>query len=272
MLRWHQLEGLIGATIVGTIVLLVAAASLLAPHPPEALLGSPWTPPGSEAWLGLDNLGRDMLSRLLHGGRISLAVAFGSTLLCFALGLSGGLVAAVRGGWTDRLLARGVDALMSIPTLIFALVILSVVGASMTSLMLAIGVLSATRVFRLSRALASTLLVTDYIEAARLRREPLGWLMLHEVLPNMRAPLLTEFGLRLSANFLLIASLSFLGLGVPPPAADWGGMVRDNATVIGFGGLAPLFPAAAIGLFSLGVHLLVDWHAHRRTATPQDPL
>jgi peptide/nickel transport system permease protein len=261
-----QASGFIGCMIVVLITVLVLLAPLVAPHAPDALVGEVWAPISRAAWLGHDNLGRDMASRLLYGGRITLVVALASTVLCFVVGVTMGLVAAVSGGWIDAVLARVIDAVMSIPTLIFALVILSVLGTSTPTLIGAIGLLSSTRVFRLSRALAGDIVTLPYFEAARLRQESFLWLMLREALPNMVAPLLAEFGLRLCANFLLVASLSFLGLGIQPPNADWGSMVRDNAAAIEFGGIAPLIPAAAIGLFTIGVNLIVDWllaHASR---------
>jgi peptide/nickel transport system permease protein len=166
------------------------------------------------------------------------------------------------------LLSRAVDALMAIPTLIFALLVLSVLGTSIPVLIGTIAVLDSTRVFRLSRAVAMNIVVLEYVEAARLRGEGLGWVMGREILPNALPPLIAEFGLRFCFAFLFIASLSFLGLGIQPPFADWGSMVRDNAQAISFGGIAPLIPAAAIALLTIGVNLIVDWilsiHAARR--------
>ena len=162
-------------------------------------------------------------------------------------------------GWVDTVLARAVDAVMAIPTLIFALVLLSVLGTSIPVLIGTIACLASTRAFRLSRAIAGNIVALDYFEVARLRGERMPWLMFYEVLPNCLAPLTAEFGLRLCANFLFIAALSFLGLGIQPPLADWGGMVRDNASAISYGGLAPLVPAAAIGVFAIAINLVVDW-------------
>lgn len=264
------LAGAIGLFLVVAITLAVALAPLLAPHGEGDLLGEVWAPPSANAWLGTDNLGRDLFSRLLYGGRVTLAIALGATLLAMAIGCTLGFAAAVAGGWLDMVLARLVDAVMAIPTLVFALVLLSVLGTSDPVLIGTIACLASTRVFRLSRAIAGNVVALDYFEAARLRGEGMVWLMTREVLPNALAPLTAEFGLRLCANFLFIAALSFLGLGVQPPLADWGGMVRDNAAAITYGGLAPLIPAAAIGLFAVAINLVVDWRltvqsgAHRR--------
>ncbi len=200
-----------------------------------------------------------MFSRLLFGARTTIAIAFLITVLSFAIGISTGFAAAVLGGWVDTALSRFVDALMAIPQLIFALIILSVMGTSISVLICTIAVLDSTRVFRLARAVGLNIAVMDYVEVARLRGETLWWIMRREVLPNALPPLITEFGLRFCFAFLFIASLSFLGLGIQPPFADWGSMVRDNAQAINFGGIAPLIPATAIAQLTIGVNLLVDW-------------
>ena len=186
-------------------------------------------------------------------------VALLITICSFAIGIIAGFAAAILGGWIDTALSRFVDAMMAIPTLIFGLIILSVLGTSIPVLIGTIAILDSTRVFRLSRAVGLNITVLDYVEVARLRGEGLWWVMRREVLPNALPPLITEFGLRFCFAFLFIAALSFLGLGIQPPLADWGGMVRDNAQAINFGGMAPLIPAAAIGQLTIAVNLVVDW-------------
>lgn len=151
---------------------------------------------------------------------------------------------------------------MSFPTLIFALMVLSVVGTSVPSLIFVIAALNATRVYRLSRAVAMDVEVMEYVEAARLRGEKIWWIMGQEILPNAMPPLVAEFGLRFCFVFLFIAALSFLGLGIQPPTADWGSMVRENAGAITFGIFTPLWPAGAIALLTVGVNLIVDWFLH----------
>ena len=170
-----------------------------------------------------------------------------------------GLVSAVVGGVVDVFFTRLVDVMLSIPSLIFALIILGVFGSSIPTLILTIAVLDSTRVFRLSRALGMNLTVMEYVEAARLRGEGLWWVITREILPNAWAPLVSEFGLRFCFNFLFIAGLSFLGLGIQPPYADLGGMVRENAAAINFGMMAPIYPATAIALLTVSVNLVVDW-------------
>jgi peptide/nickel transport system permease protein len=248
-----------GLAIIVVNVLVAALAPWVAPHGEGDLVGDVWARPGARAWLGLDNLGRDMLSRLMFGARTTIGLALVTTLLSFTLGIVTGFVAAITGGWVDTLLSRFVDAVMAIPTLIFALVILTVMGTSIPVLIGTIATISSTRVFRLSRALAMNIVALDYVEAARLRGERLGWIVRREVLPNATPPLLAEFGLRFGFTVLFIASLSFLGLGIQPPHADWGSMVGENAQGITVGSIAPLVPAAAIALLSIGVNLVVDW-------------
>ena len=163
------------------------------------------------------------------------------------------------GRWLDTLISRAVDVVLSIPLLIWALMILNVLGQSLFSLVFTIGCLDSTRVFRLARALGMNLVSLDFVEVARMRGEGLWWVISREILPNAAAPLMSEFGLRFCFNFLFIAALSFLGLGVPLPYADWGGMVKDNVGGISFGLPAALYPAAAIALLTVGINLVVDW-------------
>jgi peptide/nickel transport system permease protein len=160
-------------------------------------------------------------------------------------------------------LSRAVDVLMSIPQLIFALVLLSIVGSSILNVVVIIAVLDSTRVFRLSRSVAQGVVVMDYVEAARLRGEKMPWIMRREILPNIMAPLVAEFGLRFCFVFLTISALSFLGLGIQPPTADWGSMVRDNAALITYGDVTPLLPAGAIALLTVSMNFVVDWFLHK---------
>lgn len=222
-----------------------------------------WLDPAKQFVFGTDQLGRDMLSRMIYGARNTIGIAVATTALSFLIGGSLGILAAIRRGWFDQLLARAVDVLMAIPSLIFALMLLSIFGSSVLNLVIIIAVLDATRVFRLSRAVAMNVVVMDYVEAARLRGEGLGWIMRREILPNIMPPLVAEFGLRFCFVFLTISALSFLGVGIQPPTADWGSMVRENATLIAYGDITPLLPAAAIALLTVAVNFVVDWFLHK---------
>ncbi|MFV3316782.1 ABC transporter permease [Pseudomonas sp. NY15374] len=262
-LRRAPLSAKFGLLVILLYVLVALFAPLVAPFGETEVVGEGFAPWGGQFLLGTDNLGRDMFSRLVYGARNTLGIAFLTTVLAFALGGFCGLVAAIRGGWIDQGMSRVVDILMAIPQLIFALLILSVVGTTTTSLMLVIALLDATRVFRLSRAVAMSVVVQDFVEAARLRGEGLWWLVTREVLPNAAAPLIAEFGLRFCFVFLFISALSFLGLGIQPPTADWGSMVRDNAVLITFGDVSPLLPALAVALITVSVNFVVDWVLHK---------
>ena len=252
-----------GLLIIVLYIAVALFAPLLAPYGETQVVGEGFAPWSGQFLLGTDNLGRDMFSRLVYGARNTLGIAFLTTTLAFVLGGLSGLVAAIKGGWVDQGLSRVVDILMAIPQLIFALLILSVVGTNATSLVLVIALLDSTRVFRLSRAVAMTVVVQDFVEAARLRGEGLWWLVTREVLPNAAAPLIAEFGLRFCFVFLFISALSFLGLGIQPPTADWGSMVRDNAVLITFGDISPLLPALAVALITVSVNFVVDWMLHK---------
>lgn len=249
----------VGIAIVAINVAAALMAPLIAPFGEADLIGQVWAAPSPHFWLGLDNLGRDIFSRILFGARTTISIALLVSLLSFTIGTLMGFAAAVMGGAIDALLSGLINVTMAIPTLIFSLVILSIFGTSIPVLVLTIAILDSTRVFRLSRALGKNISVMEYVEAARMRGEGLWWLMRREILPNVLPPLAAEFGLRFCFVFLFIAALSFLGIGIQPPRADWGGMVRDNAQAINFGGMAALFPAIAIAQLAIGVNLLVDW-------------
>jgi peptide/nickel transport system permease protein len=190
-------------------------------------------------------------------------IALVTTALAFLVGAALGLWAAMAGGWVDQVLSRVVDALMAIPALIFALLLLTIFGTGILQLILVMAVIDATRVFRLSRAVAEGIVVMDFVEAARLRGEGAWRLVTREILPNAMAPLVAEFGLRFCFVFLAVAALSFLGLGIQPPTADWGSMVKESATLITFGDVTPLVPAGAIALLAVAVNFVVDWQLQR---------
>ena len=206
---------------------------------------------------------------MIYGARNTVGIAVATTVLSFLIGGSLGLAAAIDRRWIDQILSRSVDVLMAIPSLIFALVLLSIFGSTVLNLIIIIAILDATRVFRLTRSVAINVVVMDYVEAARLRGEGISWIMRREILPNILPPLIAEFGLRFCFVFLTIAALSFLGVGIQPPTADWGSMVRENANLLQFAqydlrsGLTPLLPAAAIALLTVAVNFVVDWFLHK---------
>jgi len=259
LLRSSPFSARIGLAMVLITIAAAVLAPVISPYGETEIVGDVWLSASTDHYLGTDHLGRDLFTRLLYGARNTIAIAFVTTLLSFTVGTICGFFAATLGGWTDLSLSRVVDIIMAFPTLIFALMVLSVVGTSITALIVVIALLDSTRVYRLSRAVAMDIGVLEFVEVARLRGEGIWWLMRHEVLPNAMPPLVAEFGLRFCFVFLFIAALSFLGLGLQPPTADWGGMVRENAGAITFGILTPLWPAGAIAFLTVSVNLIVDW-------------
>ncbi|WP_411889704.1 ABC transporter permease [Yoonia sp. SDW83-1] len=251
--------------------IIPGVAANITPGGDPALGGSPDFP------LGTDQIGRDILSRLIYGAQNTVGIAFATTLLAFLLGGTFGFLAATLGGWLDQVLSRLVDVLMAIPSLIFALLLMTIasvwapeLGIPLTVFMvLIIAVIDSTRVYRLARAVGQNIVVMDYIEAAKLRGEGLGYLVFKEILPNATAPLLAEFGLRFCFVFLTIAALSFLGVGIQPPLADWGTMVRDLGGFVNYAqfapmaATAPLLAAGAIALLTVAVNFVVDWMLHK---------
>jgi len=258
-----------GLLVILIYVVVALFAPLIAPYGEAEVFPIPYAPWSSEFIFGTDQIGRDIFSRLIYGARNTVGIAVATTALAFIIGGILGLAAAIARGWLDQLLSRTVDVLMAIPSLIFALVLLSIFGSTVTNLIIIIAVLDSTRVFRLTRAVSINVVVMDYVEAARLRGEGLIWIMRREILPNIMPPLIAEFGLRFCFVFLTIAALSFLGVGIQPPTADWGSMVRENASLIQFAqydikaGLTPLLPAAAIALLTVAVNFVVDWFLHK---------
>ncbi len=249
----------IGLAIVAIDLFIALFGPWLAPYGQSQSVGETWAPSSPQMLLGADQIGRDMLTRLIYGARMTIGIAACTTVLSFFIGITAGFAAATIGSWADLILSRLVDVILSIPQLILALIILGVFGSSIPVLIVTIAVLDSTRVFRLARALGMNLAVLEFVEVARMRGEGLWWVISKEILPNAMAPLVSEFGLRFCFNFLFVAALSFLGIGVQPPYADWGGMVRENAAAINFGLFAPLYPAFAIATLTVGVNLIVDW-------------
>ena len=262
-LRRAPLSAWFGLIVIALYIFAAIFAPVIAPYSETELIGMRNEPWSMHALLGTDQLGRDFLSRLIYAARNTLGIAILTTALSFTIGGLLGLLSAVLGGWVDQVLGRAVDVLMAIPQLIFAMVLLSIVGPSLINLVLIIAVLDSTRVYRVTRAVAMGVVVLDFVEAAKLQGEKLGWIMLREVLPNILPPLVAEFGLRFCFVFLTISALSFLGLGIQPPTADWGSMVKENATLIISGNITPLLPAGAIALLTVSVNFVVDWFLHK---------
>jgi peptide/nickel transport system permease protein len=238
-MRTAPLTAGFGLFVIFTYAISGIFAPIIAPYGEAEVISSAFAPADENMLLGAD------------------------TILAFAMGATAGLYAAAVGGKLDQLLGRIVDVIMSIPSLIFSLLLLSIFGTNTVTLIIVIAIIYAPRVFRLARSVGGNVVVMDYIEAAKLRGEGTWYLIRKEILPNSTAPLIAEFGLEFCFVFLLVAGLSFLGLGIQPPTADWGSMVRENATLISFGEITPLIPAAAIALLTVAVNFVVDWMLYR---------
>ncbi|WP_413453363.1 ABC transporter permease [Erwinia persicina] len=254
-----KLAVLPGATALVLFFLVALLAPWLAPYAPGEVVGSAWGGVTPENWLGTDNLGRDLLSRLIWGTRTSLSVSAVATLLAFSIGTSLGFLAGYYRGWVDQLISRLNDILMAIPTLILALVVLAMLPKTIPVIVAVLGILESTRVLRVARSLALDIAAQEFIEVARLRGERLGWVLWREILPNAFTTLVAEFALRFIFILLFLSALSFLGLGIQPPTADWGGLARDNKDGILFGVWAALIPGAAIAVLALALNSVADW-------------
>jgi len=265
-LRSVPLSAWIGMAGITLAFIAALFAPWLAPYSEREIVGAVWAPMSWQHPLGTDNLGRDLLSRLIFGAQTTLFVALGASVLSFVIGIVLSFTAAVTGGWIDQGLSRVNDLMMSIPTLIFALVVLAALPQEIWILIVVMAVLDSTRVFRLGRAVALDIAVMDFVEAARLRGEGTIWIIFREILPNALSPLLAEFGLRFAFAVLFLSTLSFLGLGIQPPDADWGGMVRDNNDGIIFGVPAALIPGGAIASLAICVNIVVDWLLRRTSS------
>ena len=257
--RSLPIAGLIGAFVVVFWLLVAIFGPWLAPHGVgEMVSAEVYDPISSQFPLGSDFLGRDMLSRLLHGARFSIGLALAAAVLASSTGIALALVAAVGGRFTDELLSRAMDTMISVPSKIFALVMVAAFGSSVPLLLLAAGITYVPGAFRIARALATQIAAMDYVQSARARGESRFAIAWREILPNMRGPMLADFGMRFVFIVLLLAGLSFLGLGVQPPDADLGSLVRENLSGLSEAAPAVLVPALAIASITIAVNLLID--------------
>lgn len=270
----HKLSrvGKVSVCIVVFWTILAVIGPLIAPYHEaefieEDLQGNyypdpSFLPPGEQVWLGTDYIGRDILSRIIWGTRTTLGISFAATMLAYLVGITLGITAAVAGGLIDMVLSRFNDALLSFPSIMLGLITIAAFGSSIPMLIGLAGLIYATGVFRIARALGHDIMVQDFVAVAQARGEGLWWIITREILPNAAMPLATDFGLRLIFIILFISSLSFLGLGIQPPMADWGSMVRENLPGLGNGfiggAVASLGPAFAIACLTIAINLIVD--------------
>ncbi|MCE4540582.1 ABC transporter permease [Pelomonas sp. P7] len=251
--------GLLGLAILLLWLLVAAFGPLLLGHD-GADMGDAdvFAPMSVHHWLGTDYLGRDMLARVFEGARYTVGIALLATLLASGIGTLLALLAVASTPWMDAALSRGIDTLTSIPSKLLALIMVAAFGSSLPMLIPTAALIYVPGAFRIARSLAVNINAMDYVTVARTRGERRLYIMLHEILPNIVSPMLADLGLRFVYVLLLLASLSFLGLGVQPPDADWGSLVRENIGALPSGGAAIVAPALAIASLTIAVNLLID--------------
>jgi peptide/nickel transport system permease protein len=251
--------GMIGLAIILFWALIAIFAPLLTPYPIGEIVDFDYFGPmSSKFWMGTDYLGRDIFSRILMGARYTVGISLAAVMISCFTGVVLGMAAAVTGGWFDTALSRFLDALNSIPSKLFGLVVVAAVGSSIPVLILTLAVIYTPGSYRFARALAVNINTMDFVTVARARGEGIGYLIRSEIFPNIVGPVLADFGLRFVFIVLLLSGLSFLGLGVQPPNADWGALVRENIGGLPFGAPAVMFPSFAIASLTISVNLLID--------------
>lgn len=257
--QWLRRPGLVaGSALVALFVLLALLGPPLAPYDAYSFIGDSLAPPSDQFWLGTDQFGRDVLSRIIVGTRSILTMASLSTLVALVAGALLGLISGYMGGLLDEVIMRLLDGIMAIPALLTALLILAVLGPSTVNVILAIGVVFVPVIARLVRSAVLSQVNLEYIEAARVRGESAFYIMLREILPNISGPIAVEASIRFSFAILSASSLGFLGMGVQPPTPDWGLMVSEGRNFITRAPWMVLFPSAAIAALVVGVNLLTD--------------
>jgi len=254
-----NLVGVLAFVVILFWALVALFAPQIAPYPVGKIVDMDYFGPmTSKLWLGSDYLGRDMLSRIIFGARYTLGIALAGVLIASTSGVILGMAAAVIGGWFDTALSRFMDAMISIPSKLFGLVVVAAVGSSLPSLILTLAFIYTPGSYRFARALAVNVNTMDFITVARIRGENTLYLAISEILPNIIRPVLADFGIRFVFIVLLLSGLSFLGLGVQPPLADWGALVHENIQGLSFGAAAVIAPSIAIASLTISVNLLID--------------
>lgn len=255
--------GLVGTLMLGLVILVAVVGPWVAPYGVADIIGVPLSAPSSEALLGTDILGRDVLSRVLHGGASLLLVSLGATLLAYAIGSAWAILAVLKWRLLDMLSLAVVDVVLSLPPLIVGLLLLAGGGSGNLVIALALAVIQVPRVYRIVRAAAREQAVLEYVEFARSRGDSSWTIMGRDILANIRTPMLADFGIRLTSSVVLFSSLSFLGLGAAPPSSDWGIMIAENRTGITLQPLGVLVPAVLIAVLSIAVNLMADSYSKR---------
>ena len=251
--------GVFGFLVIFLWAMVAIFAPYLIPHPVGEIVDLDYFGPmTSDLWLGSDYLGRDVFSRILMGARFTVGISLAAVTIACTSGVVLGMCAAVVGGWFDAVLSRFLDAVNSIPSKLFGLVVVAAVGSSIPVLIITLSVIYTPGAYRFARALAVNVNTMDFVTVARVRGESLLYLIGSEILPNIIRPVLADLGVRFVFIVLLLSGLSFLGLGLQPPNADWGALVRENIGGLPFAAPAVIFPSLAIASLTISVNLLID--------------
>jgi peptide/nickel transport system permease protein len=255
-------RGQTGTAVLLMVLIVVVLGPTLSPYSPTEFVGAPGAPPGGSALLGTDQLGRDVLSRLLWGGGNLLLVSFTATVAAFVVGTIIGMVAGFHRNWLDPLLMRLVDVILAFPPLLFFLLVATSVGTSELVLIVGVALVEVPIAARVVYAATREISVRSYVEAALVRGERTHAILRREVLPNILGPLIANFGLSVTFSVLMVAAVNFLGLGQAPPAANWALMISENRVVLQSNPWSVAGPAIMIAALTLGVNLLADAIAH----------
>jgi peptide/nickel transport system permease protein len=251
-------SGAIGVTILVFVLLVAFVGPYLAPHSPTATVGASLARSSGHAPLGTDYIGRDVLSRLLYGGRSVIGLSLAATGLAYLIGMTIGLIAGYSRTILDSILMRTIDVMLAFPPLLFLLVLIAGAGQSRTVMILGVAIILAPGISRIVRTATQEVSVRGYVEAAVVRGERPVAVVLREVVPNILAPVLVDAGLRFTFSILIVASVNFLGLGVQPPSSNWAVMISENRQYISLNWLAVVAPAAMIAILTIGVNLTGD--------------
>jgi peptide/nickel transport system permease protein len=254
----HSLGGQIGLALLGLLLLVVIVGPAFAPHSSSQSIGAPYDGPTAHAVLGTDFLGRDVLSRVLDGGRIVVGLAAAATFLGYVGGLTIGLSAGFVGSWVDALLMRAMDLLLAFPPILFLLVLATGAGSSPSVLVVGVAIVHVPQIARIARTATLESTGRGYVEAAVARGDSTWAVLRREILPNIAGPVLADLGIRFTVSVLLVASINFLGLGLHPPTADWALMISENRNGIAIQPWAVAVPAILLGLLTLAVNLVAD--------------
>lgn len=251
-------QGLFGSALLVLLLVLVIVGPFVAPHGVNEIGAAPLQGPSLQYWLGTDTYGRDIFSRLLHGGGSVILLPLASIAIAMTIAVVIGLLAGYLGGWFDLVVTRIIDVALAIPSYLTALVVVSAFGTSGTVVVVTVAVIYAPYIIRVLRAATQSISPREFVLAAKARGERLRWILFREILPNIGPTLLVEIALRLTYAVMFIASLSFLGLGVQPPSPNWGVMVAENRLLLLVHPIGVIVPALMIGVLAIAVNLIAD--------------